>query len=339
MSEPRPRTAAPLSGRLKARLAIAAVVGLAVVTALLAWVGLPVVGAAIRALGWSGFGLFCLAWVPVIAMLGLAWFSAAPGLPLRRAWTTIWGRLLREAAGEVLPFSQVGGLLVGSRAVIAAGVPEDLALASTIVDVTAEMAAQAFYTILGLALAVARFTGGGSIPLLWPALGGLALLFALVAAVMGGQRRAVGWAGKALIRWLPDSQARAEAAIATLDGIYRRRARIVAAVVLHVGGWIGSSTTAWIALRLMDVRVDLSTVIAMEAIMYAVRGLGFALPGGLGVQEGAYVLLAPFFGVPPADALALSLLRRARDIAFGVPVLAIWQAQEGRRLIGGPRRP
>ena len=77
----------------------------------------------------------------------------------------------------------------------------------------------------------------------------------------------------------------AEVELAPIEARERRLARLVAAVGLHVGGWIGSSTTAWIALRLMDVRVDLSTVIAMEAIMYAVRGLGFALPGGLGVQE------------------------------------------------------
>jgi hypothetical protein len=67
--------------------------------------------------------------------------------------------------------------------------------------------------------------------------------------------------------------------------------------------------------------------------MYALRNLGFALPGGLGVQEASYVLLGPLFGVHASDALALSLLRRARDLVIGVPVLLIWQAREGRAFL------
>jgi hypothetical protein len=49
------------------------------------------------------------------------------------------------------------------------------------------------------------------------------------------------------------------------------------------------------------------------------------------VQEGAYVLLAPLFGLSPSAALALSLLKRGRDIAIAVPVLLSWQALEIRR--------
>jgi DNA-directed RNA polymerase subunit K/omega len=36
-------------------------------------------------------------------------------------------------------------------------------------------------------------------------------------------------------------------------------------------------------------------------------------------------------------ALAMSVLKRARELAVGVPVLLVWQAAEGRRaLAGGP---
>jgi hypothetical protein len=46
------------------------------------------------------------------------------------------------------------------------------------------------------------------------------------------------------------------------------------------------------------------------------------------VQEGAYVMLGGLFGLPPDTALALSLLKRARDLAIGIPALATWQALE-----------
>jgi hypothetical protein len=37
-------------------------------------------------------------------------------------------------------------------------------------------------------------------------------------------------------------------------------------------------------------------------------------------------------------ALAMSVLKRARDIAIGVPVLLIWQGAEGRRALSGSKR-
>jgi hypothetical protein len=63
-----------------------------------------------------------------------------------------------------------------------------------------------------------------------------------------------------------------------------------------------------------------------------VRTSAFVVPNAVGVQEGAYILLGATFGLTPEMALALSLLKRARDIAIGVPTLAAWQALEGGRL-------
>ena len=51
------------------------------------------------------------------------------------------------------------------------------------------------------------------------------------------------------------------------------------------------------------------------------------------MQEGAYAVLAPLFGVGAEFGLAVSLLKRARDIAIGVPVLLLWQAVEGQRAL------
>jgi uncharacterized membrane protein YbhN (UPF0104 family) len=67
--------------------------------------------------------------------------------------------------------------------------------------------------------------------------------------------------------------------------------------------------------------------------MCAVRSVAFAVPGALGVQEGAYVVIGLLFGLSPQDALALSLLKRARDLVIGAPALVIWQVMEGRRLL------
>jgi hypothetical protein len=55
------------------------------------------------------------------------------------------------------------------------------------------------------------------------------------------------------------------------------------------------------------------------------------VPGAIGVQEGGYVVLGPLFGIAPETMLALSLLKRARDLALGVPALLLWQGLEARR--------
>jgi len=67
-----------------------------------------------------------------------------------------------------------------------------------------------------------------------------------------------------------------------------------------------------------------------------VRGAAFAVPGGLGVQEGGYIALCAMFGIPVQEALALSLAKRVADVAVGLPGLIAWQVVEGRRLY---RRP
>jgi len=64
--------------------------------------------------------------------------------------------MVRDAAAEVLPFSQLGGIVLGARAAILHGVAAPLAFASTIVDVTTEMMAQIAYIVLGVLLLSAR---------------------------------------------------------------------------------------------------------------------------------------------------------------------------------------
>jgi hypothetical protein len=53
----------------------------------------------------------------------------------------------------------------------------------------------------------------------------------------------------------------------------------------------------------------------------AIRGAGFAIPGALGVQEGGYLLLAPFAGLSPNAGVALSLAKRSRELLLGIPGL------------------
>src|SRR3984893_10077115 len=108
---------------------------------ILAFAGHFGAGAVIRsllAIGWTGFSAICLIHLAVISLEGIAWRLLVPGTPL---WVFLWGRLIRDAGSEVLPVSQMGGCVLGARAVALAGVPGTTAAATTMVDLTLEFLA------------------------------------------------------------------------------------------------------------------------------------------------------------------------------------------------------
>src|SRR5262249_53288494 len=70
-----------------------------------------------------------------------------------------------------------------------------------------------------------------------------------------------------------------------------------------------------------------------ESLMHAIRGVAFVIPNALGAQEGGLVLLCAVFGIPPEQAIALSLVKRAADLTLGVPGLVGWQLLEWKRLV------
>jgi hypothetical protein len=103
-----------------------------------------------------------------------------------------------------------------------------------------------------------------------------------------------------------------------------------------------SAAEAWLALRLAGAPLGFGPVLTIKGLLYAIRSVAFAVPNAVGVQEGAYILLGAEFGVTPDLALALSLLKRARDLVIGLPALAVWQwAETGHiwRRAGGATPP
>ena len=53
------------------------------------------------------------------------------------------------------------------------------------------------------------------------------------------------------------------------------------------------------------------------------------VPAGLGVQEAGLIGFGSILGLPPDAALTLSLVKRLREILFGIPALVSWQWAEG----------
>jgi putative membrane protein len=315
----------------------AALFGLVVIAALVVRIGADAVGAALASFGWRALVAILAIHLVLIAVMGLAWREL---LPATRSWVGIWGRLVRDSAAEVLPLSQLGGYVLGVRAVTLAGVAAAAAAGSTIVDVMLEFVAQLAYTALGLAWLIYLRPHAA---LARPVAAGLLIASLAAAGFLLFQHRGFAFLdrlGRAVGRgWADRGAAGAAALHAEIAAIYRRRRRLLASFLLHLGCWVASATESWLALAIAGAPLAFGAVLVIESLLYAIRTVAFVVPTALGVQEGAYILLGVGFGLSPEMALALSLLKRARDISIGLPTLGVWQAVESRRLLWRSRPP
>lgn len=288
--------------------------------------------ASMARVGWGGFVLTIVCQLALFMPLGLAWLLVAPTEPVERLGWFSWGRLIREAASDVLPFSQVGGFLVGARAIVAGGVTSGTAFGSGVVDVTFEMFAQMAYTLFGVVLLVARLGAASRTDrLVWMLVLGLFVMAAIGGAMVLIQRKGAALAERIAGHVMPAAAVHAARVGQAVDEAYARPIRLWSSWTVHVCCWFGSALSTWLILSLIGQHLSFLAVVAIESLLYAIRNAAFFVPGGIGVQEGAYALLGPLFGLPSEAALALSLLKRSRDIAIGVPALLIWQLLEGRR--------
>ncbi|HEX3430632.1 MAG TPA: lysylphosphatidylglycerol synthase domain-containing protein [Rhizomicrobium sp.] len=326
------------------KLSIAlALAGLVLGTLLVGVYGFGRIANAILSVGVRGFVLFCVWQLLVIGILGIAWRVIAPVTQMRLLAIFVWGRMVRDSAASCLPFSQLGGFVLGARAVTLHGISLSVATISTVVDITAEFATEILFAAGGLLILVIRPPNAA---IVLPAEIGLALAFVSAAAVLWLQRGVapilMRLSRRILGRWVNDGSADAPASEAELAAMYGHTGRLASGAALHLLGWIGKGVGNWIAFRLLGSHISLAGAMAIEGLLHVMLAAAILVPASAGVQEAGYVVLGTLFGVPPEVSLGASLIRRARDIAIGIPILLIWQIFEARRLtvaapLTGPR--
>lgn len=325
------------SGRsVKAGAVIAALVGICGAAYLFFRVGLHAIVDAAISVGWGGFALLCLYGLANFALLGMAWFALAPPLTVSRAATFCWGRAVRDSSGDVLPFSQFGGMVIGARAVMLRGISGSDAFGSTIVDITLEMIAQIAFILTGLVVLVVQLPGLRALPMMRTTAIGVLIAMILAAIFVLVQRRAFALLERIARRFLPAAELAAGELDLVVNRIHANRGRIVAGLALHFAGWLSAAFGTWLALALTGHSISFLSAIAIESLLCAARSAAIFVPAAIGVQEAGYAVMMPVFGLPADIGIAVSLLKRAREIALAVPVLLSWQIAEGRRALSPP---
>lgn len=314
--------------------------GLAAIVALAAYQGFAEIGRAMAAAGW-GIALVTAFHLVPMATSAMAWRAVAAPVSKSRVRIFLWARLVREAVNGLLPVAQVGGDVVGARILTFHGTRAPIAGASVLVDMTLELVTQIFFTAIGLGLLFASAGGGGAMAN-WIA-AGLAVAVFAAAGFLLAQR----WGLFRLLEVLLDRMAAffdwpALGSLATLHDtvmkMYRHRSAMIGAVLWHLASWFLGAVEVWLTLLVLGADVTFAEALVIESLGQALRTAAFLVPGAYGVQEGAYMMLGMHFGIAPEVALSVSLIKRVRELALGVPAMLAWQLVEGRRLFAAPGR-
>jgi hypothetical protein len=207
------------------------------------------------------------------------------------------------------------------------------AAASLVITRMTDLAAQVAFIAIGFALVLR--SDAIEPGLRWTAGGGLAVFSLAIASFFAVQRfrgfsRLRAWLeGSRLGRTrLVGSAADAFDALTRVEDqlvhFYTAEGRRFALSVLGAfGDWCSGALAVWITLGLLGHPVSASDAFVIEAFVILVRSTFFFVPGDLGTQEAAHVMICSAVTGSPSLGLALAAVRRARDLLWVAWGLAI----------------
>lgn len=316
---------------------LALLIGLALFAYLLVHFGAAEIFAGVAVAGWGLLWVTLYRFVTIYAH-GMGWRALFPQDARPAFWIWFRARWAGEAINALLPVAQVGGEMARAQMTARFTKSGAVAGATVISDFTLGLVGQLVYTVAGVALlagsaGVAGHTNAVIAGLLLVAMAVGGLYLAQHPNVLG--RMAERFARGRSETW--NSIAGGIAAVSRETAvIYADRKRGAACIAWRIVGWFLLTGETWLALHFLGYRPSLATSLSvaliLESLIMAVRSAAFAMPGVLGVQEGAFVLLGQMVGLQPEMALALSLVKRLREIFVGIPGIVLWAASEGKSI-------
>jgi glycosyltransferase 2 family protein len=270
--------------------------------------------------------------VPMIAN-AMAWQhlfprSSRPGV--RTLLHAVW---VRESVNGVLPVARVGGEVAAYRILLAHVASRTEVAASLAADVALSVLSQAIFALLGLAMLFAAGHGGPFTVHLATAVG--VLLAAggafIVAQRAGALAGIAGLVERVFAGRMEALHARSLRLDRAIRDVHARHADVVACLGLQIAAWVVSAGETWIALHFLGAPRSIPEAIAIEATVQAINSAAFVVPGAIGVQEGAFMLIGGIIGLDSTTALALAAARRLRDVVIYIPGLVAWHRAETKR--------
>ncbi|WP_044561871.1 lysylphosphatidylglycerol synthase domain-containing protein [Azospirillum sp. B4] len=263
--------------------------------------------------------------VPMVAN-ARAWQVLLPGATrpsLAAMARNVW---IRESVNGLLPVARIGGEIVSFRILRLDGVRVAPAAASLVVDMAISILSQLGFSLLavGLLVALKGPVGiAGQVTLGLLAMVPLVVLFILVqrAGLFAKVTSVLDKAASGRLAGIMTHSARIDRAS---KAMYRRTGAITGCFLWQLLGWALGAGEIWLALWALGHPVGLVEALVIEGLIQAVSSAAFVVPGALGVQEGAFLLLGAALGLDAPTALALAAARRLRDLVVFLPGLVAW---------------
>jgi putative membrane protein len=315
--------------------AIALTIGLVAAAAFVVYAGAGAVARSLQSLRLTGLLVLVLIHLPIVVLMGFAWWLVSGEEPPAPSSRFVWARFVRDAAAELLPVLQFGGVVFGLRA-LGRGRVLAVGAVSASIDGIIELTARLPYTFAALVTLLALAPQLRLTRLLCLAMGASSA----VVAVLLLSRRSFGAALDAMVRAV---SARWPTLLgdhggfdvrACFDQMLSHRERLWSGFALHLCCWFLGAAEIWVVFRLLGVELSAAQALAIDGTVVSLRAFGFLIPGAAGVQEASYLLAAAVFGISPAEAIAASFARRARDLLLGIGTVGIAAVGDPRFALG-----
>lgn len=292
-------------------------------------VGWTELAASVRSVSVPGALVFLLVYPLACAWDVAGWLVLFPKEAAGRVQyaALYWIRLAGEAINSVTPFADVGGEPLKTELSSSCfGISRRAAFSSVLASRAVLLYSEVVFWVLGLALAWPRLPRTG----LWQTVMVATLCSGagLAAAVYAIQRRGVERiaVGLCSLLGLPLS-ARLREGLQEADRhvaeIYTARIGVFwTSFGLHLAGWIAGAAEIYVVFIFCGADAGWKEALVLEALLHLTKTASFFVPGNIGAQEAGLALGAGWMGVSPALGVATSLLKRCRQIVWGLAGLA-----------------
>jgi putative membrane protein len=297
--------------------------------------GAAQVAHAMLVVGWGLIPITLFHLIP-FTFSALSWRELLPPASRPDTVTVIWIRWIRESINSLLPVASVGGDVASMRLAHVRGVPGAQAASSVVVDTTVGVATQLIFVLSGVALLLMRSTDRNSLLVAGAVLIAMGVLFVAITAFVFFQHRGL-FAGSAKFarrlmpgKWELGVRIGGPRLDDSVVAAYRSGSVMLRANLLRLVGWAAGAGEVWLVMQSLGQPIGVVDAYILESLGSGVRAATFMVPGASGALEGSYVLFGAMFGLPADAALVISLSKRVRELALGVPGLLLWQCIEGR---------
>ncbi len=261
------------------------------------------------------------------ALKTASWGTLLRAQGVRRPFRELFAlRWLSDSVDSLLPVAGIGGAFVRADLQAAQGIDGAVASAVIVVEMTIRLFTLVGFIAIGVALLVLE--EGAPAAGLEAAGAGLAAAFGVFYVV---QRSGllIRLARKVEEATERDALLRLSGNLARVDAcfseIYQKRTPLAFSAFWSFLAWAFGAVEIGLILYVTGHVLAPAALVAMESVGQAAANAGFMIPGGMGAEEGGYLLGARLVGLAAATGVAVSLVKRLREIALSIPALVAWR--------------